>query len=120
MQRDSYVRPHRHMQEEKTELFVAIQGRFALLLFDDNGTVIQRLELAPQGEAFACEVKPGTWHTVVALEDDAVFLEIKQGPYIALSDKDFAPWSPAENTPDVDRFIQWLSSCKVGEVSPFA
>jgi len=101
------------------ELFMVMQGRFALLLFDDHGQVTQRVELAPQAEVLACEVRPGSWHTVVALADDGVFFEVKQGPYIALSDKDFAPWSPAENTPGVERFLHWLSSCKEGDVSPF-
>ena len=118
MQQDSYIRPHRHMQKEKTELFMTIRGRFALLLFEDSGRVMQRVELTPQGEVFACEVRPGTWHTVVALEDDSVFFEAKQGPYIALSDKDFAPWSPAEQTPQVSAFLNWLSSCHEGDVPP--
>ena len=117
MQADSYVQPHRHPEPEKTELLIAVRGRFAALIFDEQGSVTERIEFAPGGEIFGAEIRPNTWHTVIALEDGSVFLEVKQGPYAPLSDKDFAGWAPVENAPGVSQYMQWLRQAKPGQHS---
>ena len=108
MQQNSYVRPHRHPEPEKTELFIAVRGRLAALIFDDQGGIVERVEFSPDGDVFGAQIDPNTWHTVIALEDGAVFIEVKQGPYVALSAKDFAPWAPEENTPAVKEYMSGL------------
>ena len=55
----SYIRPHRHTKPPKPECFVAVRGRFALLLFDDAGQVTERVELAPDGPVVAADLPPG-------------------------------------------------------------
>lgn len=90
----SYVRPHRH-SEERWELFLVLSGRAGVLLFDGAGAVLGRFSLAP-GQCRALEITGGVWHTLLALEPDTVLFEVKPGPYVALEDKDFAPWAPAE------------------------
>jgi cupin fold WbuC family metalloprotein len=92
----TYVRPHRHGEPPKWELFVALQGRAAVLQLDAAGTVTERAELAPGGALPGVEVPAGTWHTLVSLEAGTVLLEVKPGPFAPLADKDFAPWAPAE------------------------
>jgi len=119
MQTDSYVRPHRHPEKEKTELFIAVKGAFAALIFDDGGKVTERIEFSANGDVLGAEIKPDTWHTVLALEDGAVFFEVKQGPYIPLTDKDFASWAPEENTAEVKAYMNWLHEAKPGEQSCF-
>lgn len=118
MQTDSYVRPHRHPEPEKTELILAVRGGFAALVFDAQGVVTERIEFASGGEVLGIEIRPDTWHTVIALEDGSVFFEVKQGPYAPLSDKDFAGWAPAENTPDTEKYMQWLRQAGPGQHSP--
>lgn len=120
MQTDSYVRPHRHPQQEKTELFLAIRGRFAILIFNEQGCLLGRTEIGPGTSATGAEISPNTWHTVIALEDDAIFFEVKQGPYEPLPDKDFASWAPAENDTQAADFLQWLVNARVGDCSAFA
>lgn len=46
MEPGTYVRPHRHTEAGKWELFVAISGDLALLTFDDRGGVIEPFGLA--------------------------------------------------------------------------
>lgn len=92
----TYVRPHRHGDPPKWELFVALQGRAAVLQLDAAGTVTERAELAPGGAVSGVEIPAGTWHTLVSLEAGTVLLEVKPGPFEPLADKDFAPWAPAE------------------------
>jgi cupin fold WbuC family metalloprotein len=36
---DSYLRPHRHEDPDKTEIFLAIKGRVLIVEFDDNGSI---------------------------------------------------------------------------------
>ena len=96
---DSYIRPHRHTTPPKSETFLVVRGRFALLRFTADGALEEVLCLASGGPMPGAEVPPGEWHMIVALEPGSIFFETKQGPYVPLSDKDFAPWAPPEGTP---------------------
>lgn len=103
---DSYLRPHRHTDPPKPECFVAVRGRFHLLLFDDAGTIVERIGLSPAGPVVAVDVPAGAWHAIVALESGSLFFETKPGPYSPLTDKDFAPWAPAEGGAEVERYLR--------------
>lgn len=113
---DSYIRPHRHLTPPKPESFIVLRGRLLVLLFDDQGTIIHTFLLTPGGSACGADLAPGLWHTVVALDPGTVFFEAKPGPYAVLSDKDFAPWAPAEGvaaSPYLERLRQ--SALRVAE-----
>jgi len=104
----TYIRPHRHTEPPKTECFLAVRGRMALLLFDDAGTVVKSVIFGAGCEVLALDLPPGVWHSVVCLEPGSVFFETKPGPYVALSDKDFAPWAPLEGTPEAGVYLKTL------------
>lgn len=110
---DSYFRPHRH--PEKWELVLVISGAFELLVFDDDGCLTARQRLGPDAGAIAVELPANTWHTWLALSDDAVFFETKQGPFDPQTTSEFAPWSPAEGSPEVPEFCMRLKAAKVGD-----
>ena len=93
MEPGTYVRPHRHSQVDKWELFLALSGSVAVLTFDDVGKVIDRIELSANGPVFGIEIAEYTWHTLVSLEPGTVLFELKRGPYQPLTDKDFAQWA---------------------------
>jgi len=105
---DSYLRPHRHTEPPKPECFVAVRGRFHLLIFDDAGSITERIEISPQGPVLAADVPPGAWHAIVALEPGSIFFETKPGPYTPLTDKDFAPWAPAEGSVEAADYLEKL------------
>jgi cupin fold WbuC family metalloprotein len=107
---ESYIRPHRHTDPLKPECFVAVRGRLQLLLFDDAGKVTERLDLAPAGPVVATDLAAGVWHTIIALEAGSIFFETKPGPYVALTDKDFAPWAPAEGSVMSRQYLATLST----------
>jgi len=119
MQPGTYVRPHRHTTPPRWELFLVLQGTVVLLLFDDSGRVEARQELCAQGPVFGAEVEAGRWHALAALEPSVLF-ELKQGPYSALSDKDFAPWAPGEGEPGCAAMVAWYQAARVGERMPAA
>jgi cupin fold WbuC family metalloprotein len=106
MQPGSYVRPHRHLDPNKDESIVVLQGRFGYLSFDDQGTILEALTLNPGGPIFGIDIPHGTTHTLLALESDSVFFEAKAGPFVPLSTDEIAPWSPAEGTPEAAQLWQ--------------
>ena len=108
MQPDSYVPPHRHLDAAKDETFVALRGILALVIFDDTGAVTQVVRIGRNGGALGADIPHGTWHTVVALEPDSVFLEAKAGPYRPLSEAERAPWAPAEGAPEAPAYFEAL------------
>lgn len=117
LQPGTYVRPHQHRTPPRWELFLALRGALAILVFDDDGRVIQRQELTAQGPVFGMELPVGCWHALVVLEPCVVF-ELKEGPYHALSDKDFASWAPAEGEAACGTFIEWYRTASIGATPP--
>lgn len=114
----TYVRPHRHPQLGRWELFVILKGRADVLLFDQDGQVTERVCLSSQGPAYIVEIPPQAWHTLISLQSGTVLFEVKQGPYQALSDKDFATWAPAENSEAATELLEWFRQCSVGQRAP--
>ncbi|HUS17319.1 MAG TPA: WbuC family cupin fold metalloprotein [Chloroflexia bacterium] len=101
----SYVRPHRHADPPKVESFILLRGRAAIIRFDDAGTILEVATLAAGGPQHGVEIPPGAWHMLLALEPGTVFYETKNGPYDPTSDKDFAPWAPAEGDRAADAYL---------------
>ena len=116
MEPGTYVRPHRHARAEGWELMMAIRGAFSILTFDDEGTVLERIDLGPgPGQAIAAEIPPYTWHSVAVMARGTVMFEVKPGPYCALSDKDFATWAPNEGDVGTERYVAWYERARQGE-----
>ena len=108
MEPGTYIRPHRHSDPPKPECFMAIRGRMALIVFQDDGSVDQVVAFGDGLDVAAIEVPPSTWHSLISLEAGSVFFETKPGPYVPLSDKDFAPWAPEEGTGEVESYLAGL------------
>ncbi len=118
MEPGTYIRPHRHARPNGWELMLAVHGRFAILLFDDQGKVIDRFELSSGSGSVAVEIPAQAWHTVVSLESGTVMFEIKEGPYTPVEDKDFACWAPQEAELRTPSFTTWLTAAAPGESPP--
>jgi cupin fold WbuC family metalloprotein len=93
MEADTYLRPHRHSNPDKDEIFILLRGRVAILLFDDAGAVTDTVILDPLKGCYGGEIAAGVWHGLVVLESGSVIYEVKQGPYAPLSPGNFAPWA---------------------------
>ena len=110
----TYVRPHRHADKYKGEGFILLRGRLALLIFNADGAVdfAQSRVLAHDTDCLGMEIPPGIWHSLVALADTVIY-EVKGQPaggYVQDSDKDFAPWSPAEGAPEADDYVRQMEA----------
>ena len=108
MQPDSYIPPHRHLDPDKDETFVVLRGLLGLVQFDDEGTIVRCTKVGAGGTAIGVDIPHGTWHTVVALEPDTVFLEAKAGPYLPFTAAEKAPWAPAENSSEALPYLAML------------
>jgi cupin fold WbuC family metalloprotein len=107
--RGTYIRPHRHLDPPKPEAFLILEGEAGLLLFDDSGRVLESVRLGGGG-AVGIDLEAGAWHTIVALSDRVVCYEVKPGPYVQTSDKDFAPWAPVEGEAAVGPYLESLAA----------
>jgi len=103
LQPGTYVRPHRHRRDRPGagfECFLVLQGAVGLLVLDERGVVLQRERLAAEGPVRGIELAEDQFHTLVALSPDAVIFELRQGPYLPASDKDFLSGFPPEGSPE--------------------
>lgn len=96
IQPGSYIRPHKHESPDKREVFIIIRGCLLVVLFNDQGGVRETVVLDSATGVYGYEVKPAVYHSIIALEDDTVVYELKDGPYNPADDKQFATWAPAE------------------------
>lgn len=58
----TYLRPHRHLNPKKDEIFLLLRGRIAVFLFDNKGEITQTQILDPKEGVYGAEIKAGTWH----------------------------------------------------------
>jgi cupin fold WbuC family metalloprotein len=105
----SYVTPHRHHNPDKVELIAILTGKAAMLRYSDTGEVQDVYIMEADGPVRGVDIPAGTYHNFVALTPCAV-LEIIQGPYIAETHKQFAPWAPREGTPEAETYLRQLES----------
>ena len=112
----TYFRPHRHLT--KSELAIALRGRFDVVTFDESGTVLARYSVGDETPGIGYETPRATWHTVISCVDGSTFLEIKEGPYDAATAAEFAPWSPPEGDAAVPRFLDWVRAAQPGSAFP--
>jgi len=79
--KDSLVWPHRH--KGKSESFHMIEGEMAVIVFNDEGEVTDKIELAPfgQGKNCICRISRSAWHLTIPLSDYVVVHETNRGPF---------------------------------------
>ena len=78
---------HRHRKSSET--VVCLRGRLVEEYYDELERICtDYIELSPNGQTVAINIPIGQWHTVQALETGTVILEVKDGPYVPLSDVD--------------------------------
>jgi cupin fold WbuC family metalloprotein len=110
VQPGSYIRPHRHAAPPKGEAVIVLRGSLCHINFADGGDVAAVFTLAAGSGTVGIDVRPGVFHTFLALEPDTVVFEVKPGPYEAANDKDFAPWAPEEGSAGVARYLADLDA----------
>ncbi|MGL5987849.1 MAG: WbuC family cupin fold metalloprotein [Burkholderiales bacterium] len=101
----SYIPPHCHADRNKDETISIVRGRIGMVFFDAQGSVTQRLLLEAGGETQGVTSPAGMFHSLLALEPGAVFLEAKAGPYLPPADSERPAWAPLENTAEAPAYL---------------
>lgn len=109
-EKDTYVRPHKHLG--KTESFHVIQGEMDVIVFDDEGTITDVIEMGEyhSDKVFYYRLDGPRFHTVLVKSEVIVFHETTSGPF-RREETLFAEWSPADSDADaVCRFVEDLKA----------
>jgi cupin fold WbuC family metalloprotein len=113
MQPGTYVRAHQHPRDHASETLLVLSGCLGFVTFDPGGEVLTTHRLGVGG---LVDIEARVWHSVLALAEDTVILEIKRGPFNE-EDKVFAGWSPEEFSAEAPDHLAWLTGL-VGEGAP--
>lgn len=108
MEPGTYIQPHKHEDPDRFEVFLALRGEFLVVIFDEEGNIIEHEVLDAKKGNYGVEIPESTYHTLIPLVRGSVAYEIKEGPYIPASAKNFAPWAPAEEDEGVEAYMQKL------------
>ncbi|AJF61468.1 hypothetical protein QT06_C0001G0628 [archaeon GW2011_AR15] len=106
--KETYLRPHKHENPDKLEIFSIVKGKVAILTFDDSGRINEKRILDENDEIKIAEIPPKTWHNFVVLSKEAVLYEIIDGKYNPKTHKKEAKWAPEENTPAAKIYLTRL------------
>jgi cupin fold WbuC family metalloprotein len=108
MEPGTYIRPHKHEDPDRWEVFIALRGRFVVFVFDDDGRINDFMILDTSQGNYGVEIPAKAYHCLLSLETGSVAYEIKEGPYMAATAKNFAPWAPAEGSSQAQSYMQSL------------
>lgn len=107
---NSYIRPHRHSTDSRSELLIAVRGEMALVIFTDQGAVSNVIRFGTEKHggkmAVGVEVAANSWHTVVAVVPGSILLEVKAGPFDPMRAKDLADWAPEESSIEGGSYLE--------------
>jgi cupin fold WbuC family metalloprotein len=105
MQPGTYIRAHQHPRDWASETLMVMSGCLGFVTFDPQGNVLTKHRLVV-GDLVDIEAR--VWHSVLALAEDTIILEIKRGPFNE-EDKVFADWSPQEFSEEAPAYLAWLT-----------
>lgn len=114
MQPGTYIRAHQHPRDWATETLLVMSGCLGFVTFDPDGNVLTTHRL---GVGELVDIEARVWHSVLALEEDTMILEIKRGPFNQ-EDKVFAAWSPEEFSDAAPAYLEWLTGLVASSPDP--
>ncbi len=109
MQPGTYIRPHIHRGSGASESICLISGRLVYLIWNADGSIRSRFTAEAGTPTCVVDMEPDVWHSFLVTAPDTCIFECKKGPYSAMDDKDFAPWAPAEGSPEVAEWMRKLT-----------
>jgi len=94
--KDSIIPIHKHLN--KSESFHVIEGELDVVIFDDEGNLVRRVEMGPpgSGKSFLYRMSVDAWHSVIPRSDFVAIHETTTGPFEA-DDCAYAPWVAYED-----------------------
>lgn len=74
---------HRHRESSVT--IVCIRGHFEEYYYDDNGNLIETIDMRP---GIVLNMPAGQWHSINTLESGTIILEVQDGKWEPLVNED--------------------------------
>ena len=90
--KDSYVEPHFHELDHQWEMFVVLEGQIKVCLYTKNGEIVRTFVAGIGADISVVEFHPGDIHSVECISDEALLMEIKEGPFDPRHAKSFPQW----------------------------
>lgn len=90
-----YYRPHKHIR--KGETFHIIAGRLGVLIFEEDGTVVEACDLGP-GDILRVGIN--MFHMVHPVTDPVIYHESNPGPFLGDANSVFPDWAPDGSDPE--------------------
>ena len=108
MGRDCAVMPNRSVG--RSESLQVVKGELLLIVFDDDGKVVQRVKMGPvgSGEVFLYRLSSTPWHTMIPLSEIVVVHEALQGPFNNSSEP-LPDWVPGDSQ-DLKQFLKEIET----------
>ena len=108
MDRNCAVMPNRSVG--RSESLQVVQGELLLVIFDDNGNVLNRIEMGPAGsdKVFLYRLSSTPWHTMIPLSEIVVVHEALQGPFNNSSEP-LPDWVPGDSQ-DLKQFLKEIET----------
>ena len=108
MGRDCAVMPNRSVG--RSESLQIVKGEMLLIIFDDNGNVVKRVEMRPAGSdtVFLYRLSSTPWHTMIPLSEIVVVHEALQGPFNNSSEP-LPDWVPGDSQ-DLKQFLKEIET----------
>ena len=108
MGRNCAVMPNRSVG--RSESLQVVQGELLLVIFDDNGNVVKRIEMGPAGsdKVFLYRLSSTPWHTMIPLTKMIVVHETLEGPF-KQSSEPLPDWVPGDSE-SLKRFLKEIET----------
>lgn len=74
---------HRHV--DTAETYIVIRGKLTVTLYDNNQVIIDNIKLDPLKGNYGVQIPKNIWHRVDVGESGTIVFEVKDGPYIPLT-----------------------------------
>ena len=90
----------------RSESLQVVQGELLLVIFDDNGNIVKRIEMGPagSGKVFLYRLSSTPWHTMIPLTKMVVVHETLEGPF-KQSSEPLPDWVPGDSE-SLKRFLK--------------
>ena len=71
-----------HQHPTKDETFVILRGKVKVNTYNDDGSIIESIELNLDDGRYGVNIPKGVWHKLECIEEDSVIFECKEGPFV--------------------------------------
>ena len=115
LKKGTYIRPQQHEKANKWELIVILKGTVGVVLFDSEGTIKEKVILNESGSLKGIEIKAKSFHTLFPITNEAIVLQVNEGPFVPTDENEFASWAPKEDDAKAIDYLNWLVKAKPGD-----